>query len=155
MSRWPITTSVGPLVIQLFRHYSIEFSYPIASFTQTSLNMTSELPSAGDSQFKFWLRMRITVNVNQKSTTVKMSPLSFISPLSTRIALSSPVRSTICAQCRRSFAANAILSSGHNKWSKIKHDKAAADKKKNAQRSNFAKQMAMYSKSCGALFMLG
>ncbi|KAI0429180.1 duf28 domain-containing protein [Xylaria sp. FL1042] len=78
--------------------------------------------------------------------------MSFIlskSPLSTRIPLSNPIRPIICAQCRRSFAANAILSSGHNKWSKIKHDKAAADQKKNKQRGIFSKQMAMLSKMYG------
>ncbi|KAI1312149.1 duf28 domain-containing protein [Xylaria venustula] len=78
-----------------------------------------------------------------------MSYIFSISTLSRRIPLSSSARSTICAQCRRSFAANAILSSGHNKWSKIKHDKAAADKKKNAQRAGFAKRLTMYSKMYG------
>ncbi|KAI3337387.1 duf28 domain-containing protein [Xylariaceae sp. AK1471] len=72
------------------------------------------------------------------------------SPLSSRIPLSSPIRSTICVQCRRSLASSAILSSGHNKWSKIKHEKAAADKKKTAQRSSFAKQLTMYTKLYGA-----
>ncbi|KAI0879517.1 duf28 domain-containing protein [Hypoxylon argillaceum] len=71
-------------------------------------------------------------------------------PLSARMPLSHPIRSTVCAQCRRSLTASAVLSSGHNKWSKIKHDKAAADKKKNAQRSSYAKQLTMYSKLYGA-----
>ncbi|KAI0440179.1 duf28 domain-containing protein [Xylaria telfairii] len=78
-----------------------------------------------------------------------MSSLFSISVLSARIPLSNAARSTICAQCRRSFAANAVLSSGHNKWSKIKHEKAAADKKKNTQRSGFAKMLTMYSKMYG------
>ncbi|KAK5627764.1 hypothetical protein RRF57_003479 [Xylaria bambusicola] len=83
-----------------------------------------------------------------------MSSLLSISPLSTRISLprrSPIIRSTktICAQCRRSFAANAILASGHNKWSKIRHDKAAADQKKNTQRNVFAKQMTLLSKMYG------
>ncbi|KAI0506788.1 transcriptional regulator TACO1-like protein [Xylaria bambusicola] len=83
-----------------------------------------------------------------------MSSLLSISPFSSRIALPSRspiIRSTktICAQCRRSFAANAILASGHSKWSKIKHDKAAADQKKNTQRSGFAKQLTVLSKMYG------
>ncbi|KAI1429345.1 transcriptional regulator TACO1-like protein [Xylaria sp. FL1777] len=79
-----------------------------------------------------------------------MRSLFSILPSPTQIPLSNSIRPTICAQCRRSFAANAILSSGHNKWSKIKHDKAAADKKKNAQRVGFAKQLVMYTKMYGA-----
>ncbi|KAI0201492.1 duf28 domain-containing protein [Astrocystis sublimbata] len=59
-------------------------------------------------------------------------------------------QSIICARCRRSFSANAALSSGHNKWSKIKHEKAATDKKKTAQRSHFAKALTLYSKMFGA-----
>ncbi|KAI1117095.1 duf28 domain-containing protein [Nemania sp. NC0429] len=77
------------------------------------------------------------------------SPFS-ISPLRALIPLSRPaVKNTICAQCRRSFVAGAALGSGHNKWSKIKHEKAAADKKKTALRSGFAKQLTMYSKMYG------
>ncbi|KAI1281252.1 duf28 domain-containing protein [Xylaria sp. FL0933] len=78
-----------------------------------------------------------------------MSFFLSLSPLATRIPLSNSIRPIICAQCRRSFAANAILSAGHNKWSKIKHVKAAADQKKNTQRAAFAKQMAMLSKMYG------
>ncbi|KAI0971138.1 transcriptional regulator TACO1-like protein [Xylaria arbuscula] len=75
--------------------------------------------------------------------------MSYIFSASRRIPLSSSTRSIICTQCRRTFAASAILSSGHSKWAKIKHDKAAADKKKNTQRSGFAKQLTMYSKMYG------
>ncbi|KAI1365230.1 duf28 domain-containing protein [Xylaria arbuscula] len=90
-----------------------------------------------------------------------------VSPSSARIALltrPSPIlkyttattttatrtRTTICAQCRRSFAANAALASGHSKWSKIKHDKAVVDKKKNAKRSGFSKHLTLLSKLYGA-----
>jgi hypothetical protein len=52
----------------------------------------------------------------------------------------------ICAQCRRSFVSSPSLQSGHNKWSKIRHDKAANDAKKNATRSLFTKNIALYSK---------
>ncbi|KAI2642572.1 duf28 domain-containing protein [Xylaria nigripes] len=78
-----------------------------------------------------------------------MSSLSSLSLLSSRAPLSNTIRSTLCAQCRRSFVASAVLSSGHNKWSKIKHEKAAADKKKTARRNIFAKQLTMYSKMYG------
>ncbi|KAK7749073.1 hypothetical protein SLS62_008468 [Diatrype stigma] len=39
---------------------------------------------------------------------------------------------------------------GHNRWSKIKHEKGAADKKKNAQRTTFANHLTLYSKLYGA-----
>lgn len=42
-----------------------------------------------------------------------------------------------------------MLRSGHNRWSKIKHEKGAADAKKNAQRSTFAKNLTLYSKLYG------
>ncbi|KAI1643824.1 YebC-like protein [Daldinia loculata] len=59
------------------------------------------------------------------------------------------ITSTICAQCRRSFASSAVLNSGHNRWSKIKHEKGAADAKKNAQRSGFAKNLTLWSQLYG------
>ncbi|KAI8634632.1 duf28 domain-containing protein [Xylariaceae sp. FL1651] len=79
-----------------------------------------------------------------------MSSFLSLSPLSIRVPITRSIKFTICAQCRRSFTSNTILYSGHNKWSKIKHDKAAADKKKNAQRTVFAKQLTMYTKLYGA-----
>ncbi|GAP87417.1 putative yfcA protein [Rosellinia necatrix] len=78
-----------------------------------------------------------------------MAALLSILPLPTRIVRSTPIRSTICAQCRRSFTASATLPSGHSKWSKIKHEKAAADKKKTARRNVFAKQLMLYSRLYG------
>ncbi|KAL2136114.1 hypothetical protein VTI74DRAFT_5337 [Chaetomium olivicolor] len=57
--------------------------------------------------------------------------------------------SSICAQCRRAFVSSPVLQSGHNKWSKIRHDKAANDAKKNAARTIFAKNIALYSKLFG------
>ncbi|KAK5664361.1 hypothetical protein OQA88_584 [Cercophora sp. LCS_1] len=56
---------------------------------------------------------------------------------------------SICAQCRRSFASSSVLQSGHNKWSKIKHDKAANDNKMMKTRSHFAKLLILYSKLYG------
>ncbi|KAI1169976.1 duf28 domain-containing protein [Nemania sp. FL0916] len=79
-----------------------------------------------------------------------MPLLSSISSLPTRALLSHSTRSTLCAQCQRSFVASAVVSSGHNKWSKIKHEKAAADKKKTAIRNTFSKQLTMYSRMYGA-----
>ncbi|KAI1816777.1 duf28 domain-containing protein [Poronia punctata] len=82
-----------------------------------------------------------------------MSSLFSLSPIiSRRIFLPnpSPIQSSICAQCRRSLASSAVLNSGHNKWSKIKHEKAAADKRKTAVRNTFSKQLTMYSKLYGA-----
>ena len=54
--------------------------------------------------------------------------------------------SSICAQCHRAFVSSPILRSGHNKWSKIRHEKAANDAKKNATRTIFAKNITLYSK---------
>lgn len=42
-----------------------------------------------------------------------------------------------------------MLLSGHNRWSKIKHEKGAADAKKNAQRSTFSKHLTLYSRLYG------
>ncbi|KAI0537345.1 duf28 domain-containing protein [Xylaria digitata] len=114
--------------------------------------VTSELPSAWILNFGSVSSSNVSAYLTppSKSISFKMTSLFSMSLFSTRIPLLSPIRSTICAQCRRSFTANAVLSSGHNKWSKIKHDKAAADKKKNAARSTFARQLTMYSKMYGA-----
>ncbi len=54
--------------------------------------------------------------------------------------------SSICVQCRRAFVSSPVLQSGHNKWSKIRHEKAANDAKKNAARTIFAKNITLYSK---------
>jgi YebC/PmpR family DNA-binding regulatory protein len=66
-----------------------------------------------------------------------------------RVAVRLP-RATIWHPCCRSFVAGQSLLSGHNRWSKIKHEKGAADKKKNAERSLFAKNLTLYSKLHGA-----
>lgn len=71
-----------------------------------------------------------------------------IGPLSRSSLLpkSTSSNSSICAQCRRTFTTGSALQSGHNKWSKIKHDKAAADAKKTAIRTTFTKHITLYSK---------
>lgn len=51
----------------------------------------------------------------------------------------------ICLRCA-SFSMTDAVQSGHNRWSKIKHDKGAADMKKNAQRSQFSKDIYLASK---------
>ncbi|OTA94497.1 hypothetical protein M434DRAFT_394643 [Hypoxylon sp. CO27-5] len=63
--------------------------------------------------------------------------------------LTSSASIAICAQCRRSFTSSSVLRSGHNRWSKIRHEKGAADAKKNIQRSTFAKHLTLYSKLYG------
>ncbi|CAK1361768.1 putative transcriptional regulatory protein [Cercospora beticola] len=49
----------------------------------------------------------------------------------------------------RSFTASSLQSSGHNRWSKIQHDKAKVDARKNKQRSIFAAEIALASKLYG------
>nr|OQO16718.1 hypothetical protein B0A51_16748 [Rachicladosporium sp. CCFEE 5018] len=49
----------------------------------------------------------------------------------------------------RSFATTPILCSGHNRWSKIKHDKGKVDAAKHRQRSVFAQELALSSKLHG------
>ncbi|KAK3112004.1 hypothetical protein LTR53_012166 [Teratosphaeriaceae sp. CCFEE 6253] len=56
----------------------------------------------------------------------------------------------ICQRCRlRCVSTSATLASGHNRWSKIKHDKGKADATKNKQRSIFSQEIALASKLSG------
>jgi YebC/PmpR family DNA-binding regulatory protein len=50
---------------------------------------------------------------------------------------------------RRPFTCTTISSSGHNRWSKIKHDKGKNDAAKNRQRSIFAQEIATTSRMSG------
>jgi hypothetical protein len=50
-----------------------------------------------------------------------------------------------CSRCLQ-FSTTSIAHSGHNRWSKIKHDKGAVDAKKNVQRSALSKEIALASK---------
>ncbi|KAI0166578.1 duf28 domain-containing protein [Xylariaceae sp. FL1272] len=77
-----------------------------------------------------------------------MSLFSSLPTPSFRAARIRPLTSTICAQCR-SFQSDAVLNSGHSKWSKIKHQKGAADAKKSGQRAIFSKQLTLSSKLYG------
>ncbi|KAL1838081.1 hypothetical protein VTJ49DRAFT_3073 [Mycothermus thermophilus] len=63
-----------------------------------------------------------------------------------RPATTSP---SLCAQCRRSFGSSPVLPAGHNKWSKIRHDKAANDRKKAQTRNPLLKSLTLYSKLYG------
>jgi hypothetical protein len=51
----------------------------------------------------------------------------------------------ICTRCMQ-FSTTSTAQSGHNRWSKIKHDKGSADAKKNVQRSIFAREITLASK---------
>lgn len=55
-----------------------------------------------------------------------------------------------CQRCQsRSFVTTVRSQSGHNRWSKIKHDKAKVDAGKNRQRSIFAQEIATASRLFG------
>ncbi|KAK5703224.1 hypothetical protein LTR97_004173 [Elasticomyces elasticus] len=59
-------------------------------------------------------------------------------------------RTYTCRQCRlRALHTTTPLASGHNRWSKIKHDKAKVDATKNRQRSIFSQELALASKLFG------
>lgn len=60
-------------------------------------------------------------------------------------------RPYVCPKClnRRAFATTTSLYSGHNRWSKIKHDKGKNDAVKNRHRSFFAHEIATASKMFG------
>ena len=51
----------------------------------------------------------------------------------------------ISARCVQ-FSTTSTAQSGHNRWSKIKHDKGSADAKKNLQRSVFAREITLASR---------
>lgn len=57
----------------------------------------------------------------------------------------------VCRHClsRRAFTTAPALHSGHNRWSKIKHDKGKNDAARNRQRSAFAQEIATASKLFG------
>ncbi|KAI0880830.1 YebC-like protein [Annulohypoxylon maeteangense] len=76
---------------------------------------------------------------------------TYLSSISSRsLAPRSTAPTVICALCRRSLSSSLLLRSGHNRWSKIRHKKGAADAKKNTQNSNFSKNLTLYSKLFGS-----
>lgn len=94
--------------------------------------------------------------MNCTAATMALSPRglrylysSRITPsLSQKLQLIESITSNgfICARC---LSTSSQLQSGHNRWSKIKHDKAGVDAKKNKERSIFAHEIAMASKLFG------
>ncbi|KAH8894903.1 YebC-like protein [Thozetella sp. PMI_491] len=58
-------------------------------------------------------------------------------------------RLSLCFRCRQAFATSAISHSGHNKWSKIKHGKAANDAKKNSSRNEHGRIITLLAKLYG------
>jgi transcriptional/translational regulatory protein YebC/TACO1 len=62
------------------------------------------------------------------------------------LRLFAPRGELTCSRCLQ-FSTTSIAQSGHNRWSKIKHDKGAVDAKKNVQRSALSKEIALVSKS--------
>lgn len=63
-----------------------------------------------------------------------------------------PQACSVCPRCL-CFSTSAVSQSGHNRWSKIKHDKGQVDAKKNAARSLFARDIALASKrKCVAFY---
>jgi hypothetical protein len=104
--------------------------------------------------------------LNEPMTTPDQAPI-FISRSTSRIRRSSlchdfilftmpafsrglraliPKQEFLCSRCIQ-FSTTSTAQSGHNRWSKIKHDKGAVDAKKNVQRSQFARSIAFASKS--------
>ncbi|KAI2463942.1 YebC-like protein [Annulohypoxylon bovei var. microspora] len=76
---------------------------------------------------------------------------TYLSSFSSRmLAPRSTTPYIVCTACRRSFSSSSLLRSGHNRWSKIRHKKGAADAKRNTQNTNFSKNLALYSKLFGA-----
>lgn len=62
-----------------------------------------------------------------------------------------PVRtSAICSRCgSRTFTTSPRVQSGHNKWSKIKHQKGKADQIKTIARTQHVQAITLYSKLYG------
>ncbi|KAF3770370.1 hypothetical protein M406DRAFT_34799 [Cryphonectria parasitica EP155] len=61
-----------------------------------------------------------------------------------------PVRSgAVCSRCRRTFATSPLLQSGHNKWSKIKHQKGRQDHIKTVERTQHVQAITLYSRLYG------
>ncbi|KAL9120132.1 MAG: hypothetical protein Q9187_003314 [Circinaria calcarea] len=58
-------------------------------------------------------------------------------------------RDAIITNAFRAFSSYNALCSGHNRWSKIKHDKGKVDAARNKQRSSLAKELATISKQYG------
>ncbi|KFX86943.1 hypothetical protein V490_08672 [Pseudogymnoascus sp. VKM F-3557] len=76
--------------------------------------------------------------------------MASLSPRGLRLLGKSPkFTNYVCPKCS-SFSTYPALQSGHNRWSKIKHDKAGVDAKKHVLRSMLSRDIAQASKLYGA-----
>jgi hypothetical protein len=93
------------------------------------------------------------MNFQVDSTLLVNTMAAFSRGLVLRQLVPIQTSSYICARCA-GLSTSGALASGHNRWSKIKHEKGAVDAKKNKQRSIFAHEIATASK-CQSLDVTG
>ncbi|KAI6363152.1 hypothetical protein MCOR25_005993 [Pyricularia grisea] len=74
--------------------------------------------------------------------------MNVINPQIARQLLRAGRRNFACSQCR-TIACSTTLYAGHNKWSKIRHDKGAADAKKTVLRSQLGKSLTSLCRTFG------
>ena len=108
-----------------------------------------------DHSFVHVLRLSLTTWLLQSFVVPRPSKMSSLTPTIRPFAMVSlSTRAIIslrpCLACPRTFAWTTALQSGHNKWSKVKHQKKGTDAKKTAARSEFATTIAMLSRLYGA-----
>lgn len=72
-------------------------------------------------------------------------PMALI-PQEAALNLARAIRPSICQNCLRAFTSTARRQSGHNKWSKIRHDKAANDAKKTNKRTEVTRALTVCSR---------
>ena len=100
------------------------------------------------------MRLKVTQPSFSPTTTTTTTTTTTMAPSRGIAALRSFTRSSIPTTppttTHRAFSTTPTLLSGHNRWSKIKHDKGKADALKNRQRSIFAQEIATASKLFGA-----
>ncbi|PHH72327.1 hypothetical protein CDD80_4607 [Ophiocordyceps camponoti-rufipedis] len=73
-------------------------------------------------------------------------------PIPTRLSSAwriSELAASLNRPCLQPFSTTAVPLAGHNKWSKIKHAKAASDLKKGADRGTLTKLISAMSRNCG------
>ncbi|KAB5570038.1 YebC-like protein [Coniochaeta sp. 2T2.1] len=77
-----------------------------------------------------------------------------LSPVLRQLPIRKPTTASRPLQCQclllRSFTTSSQQLSGHNKWSKIRHEKGAADKKRSQLHGAMAKLLTLYSKLYGS-----
>ncbi|KXH60100.1 hypothetical protein CSAL01_09813 [Colletotrichum salicis] len=77
------------------------------------------------------------------------SRIAAVAPIPIPRSRAQPTTTTFCCHCLRPLSTTPTVLSGHNKWSKIKHKKGAADAQKNNMRSQHSKTIALYSRLHG------